>query len=144
MTIFTKQRVSGIPKAKSKTFRHPDDPNLLGKKSLLKRNNKLLACFLKVDIQLTTVKKHCWKISEFKRGKIWVCKCHSQYISLKILKFRLWEQNDRFWRSIIQFHCTEVNSSKVTYSYSNCFLEINLPLVFFSCLLKRAIPFKLN
>ena len=45
MTIFTKQRVSGIPKAKSETFRQPDDPNLLGKKSLLKRKNKLLAFF---------------------------------------------------------------------------------------------------
>lgn len=78
ITKFTKWRISGRFKAKTKTFWYPDDSNILGKQFLLKKKkaNSLLLLF--------------WKRQN------WVYKCYSQYISLKILKFKLWEQNDQF------------------------------------------------
>lgn len=105
-------------------------------KILLKRDEQII-CFFYTEREriwyITYLSRKALLANVNLRGKIWICKCHSQYINIssKILKFRLWEQNYQFWRSVIQFHYTEVNSSKVTYSYSNCFLEITFKFLVF-------------
>lgn len=45
MTQFTKWSVSGTLQAKTETFWQPDDPNLLGKKFLLKTKGKFFYFF---------------------------------------------------------------------------------------------------
>lgn len=45
ITKFTKWRISGRFKAKTKTFWYPDDSNILGKQFLLKKKKKQILYF---------------------------------------------------------------------------------------------------